>query len=111
MFDELQVSEEFLAEEQQLCQTMPKPKKGGGQYSKQDKSSRRNKVYRYHFEYGYSARKISELVKINRNTINGDIKYWYSRISKNNSVQNPESAIVITMERLDLQTDQTTGIS
>ena len=74
-------------------------------------------MYRYHFEYGYSARKISELLNINRNTINGDIKHWYSKVTKANDIQ-PESAIFTILERLDIQRtrireylDQTTNIS
>lgn len=59
-------------------------------------------MYRYHFEYGYSARKIAELLKINCNTINGDITYWYSKITKSNDIQ-PESAIFTVLERLDIQ--------
>lgn len=39
---------------------------------------RQNEVYRLHFKRGYSAVKISEMMKINRNTINKDITYWYS---------------------------------
>jgi len=81
---------------------MPKSHKRGP-YSKHDKQARQNEVYRYHFEYGYSARKISELLKINRNTINGDMKYWHSKIRNTNSIQNPESVIMTMVERLDIQ--------
>ena len=87
---ELDISEEFLAE----CQTMPKSQRHNGQYTKQEIQKRRNEVYRYHFEYGYSARKIAELIKINRNTINGDIKHWYSKISNKNYILDPESTIL-----------------
>ncbi|MDH3764431.1 MAG: hypothetical protein OER82_01295 [Nitrosopumilus sp.] len=73
-----------------------------GPYSKSELEKRRNEVYRYHFEYGYSARKIAELMKINRNTINGDIKHWYSKISNSNDIQ-PESALFTTLERLVIQ--------
>ena len=83
-------------------QTMPKPPKHNGQYTKHEIQKRRNEVYRYHFEYGYSARKIAEIIKINRNTINGDIKHWYSKITKANDIQ-PESAIYMIIERLDIQ--------
>jgi len=48
--------------------------KKGGPYSKKDRDSRIDEVCRLHFEYGYSAKKISELMKVNRNTINSDIK-------------------------------------
>jgi len=81
---------------------MPISKKNGGRYSTQDTQARRNEVYRYHFEYGYSARKIAELMNINRNTINGDIKHWYSKVANSNDIQ-PESAIFSILERLDIQ--------
>ena len=99
---ELQVSEEFLYENKNsLGQFMPISHKKGP-YTKQELEKRRDEVYRYHFEYGYSARKIAQLIKINRNTINGDIKHWYSKITKANDIQ-PESAIYMIIERLDIQ--------
>ena len=96
---------------------MPKSQKHNGPYTKHEIQSRRDEVYRLHFEYGYSARKIAELMSINRNTINGDIKHWYSKITKSNDIQ-PESAIFTILERLDIQRtrireylDQTQSIS
>ena len=80
---------------------MPKPHKRGP-YSKQELEKRQNEVYRLHFEYGYSARKIAELMNINRNTINGDIKHWYSKVTKSHDIQ-LESAIYTILERLDIQ--------
>jgi len=98
-----EITPEFIAEnKQQLCQTMPISNKKGGPYSKQELEKRRNEVYRLYFEYGYSARKIAELMNINRNTINGDIKHWYSKVAKSNDIQ-PESAIFTVLERLDIQ--------
>lgn len=61
-------------------------------------------MYRLHFDYGYSARRISEMMKINRNTVNGDIDYWYVRILKKEAkIINPEIAIVINIQRLEIQ--------
>ena len=80
---------------------MPKLHKNGP-YSKQELEKRRNEVYRLHFEYGYSARKIADMMKINRNTINGDIHHWYSKITKSNDIQ-PESSVFPILERLDIQ--------
>ena len=50
-------------------------KKKGGPYTKDEQRKRRDEVYRLHFEYSYSARKIAEFLKINRSTINRDIMY------------------------------------
>jgi len=42
--------------------------KSGGPYSKDEREKRQNEVFRLHFEFGYSAVKIADLMKINRNT-------------------------------------------
>ncbi len=60
---------------------MPKPKKGGP-YPTQAKKLRRDEVFKLHFDYGYSARKIADMTNTNRNTINSDIAFWYSQLQK-----------------------------
>jgi hypothetical protein len=55
--------------------------RNGGPYTKKEQEQRRSKVYNLHFEKGQSAVRISETIKVNRNTVNEDIKYWYSQIA------------------------------
>jgi len=97
------VSKEFLNENQKCKTNSKSEKKKGGPYSKTDRQARRTEVYRLHFEYGYSALKISELMKINRNTINGDIQYWYQKAVKNWRGAGPEFFVIRNIERLELQ--------
>lgn len=78
-------------------------KKKGGPYSKDEKIKRQNEVHRLHFEYGYSARKISELLKVSRNTINSDIVYWYRKVAVDHDYANPEPYIIADIERLEVQ--------
>ena len=99
--DELNIFSEFIEESKKLGQTMPK--RNGGRYTKHEQSKRRDEVYRLHFDYGYSARKIAEVMNINKNTINSDIDYWYSKITKKTNILNPEDSIVNSIERLNLQ--------
>lgn len=94
----LDVDEEFIAQNEKLNKS-----RKGGPYTKVERDKRMQEVHRLHFEYGYSARKISELMKVNRNTVNGDIDYWYSKISKNTNILNPENAILINIQRLEIQ--------
>ena len=54
--------------------------KKGGPYTKQEQEKRRDEVFKLHFEYGYSATQISEMLKINRNTINSDVSFLYSEL-------------------------------
>lgn len=100
---DLDISEEFIKENRQnLSQFVPKSR-GRGPYSKQDKQARRNEVYRLHFEYGYSARKIADMMKVNRNTVTSDIDYWYSKIVDASNIFNPEHAVIINLQRLEIQ--------
>ncbi len=77
--------------------------KKGGPYSKNEKEKRREEVYRLHFEYRYSARKIAELMKVNRNTINGDIDFLYSEIGKNVNIIDPGDVVINWLEQMDIQ--------
>ena len=89
MSEYLEISREFLDEERKLCQTIPKLHNSGRTNTKSGpqpshvKKTRRDKVYKLHFEYGYSARKIATMIKTSRNTINSDISFWYGQIRKN----------------------------
>jgi len=95
-----EISQEFIESGKSF---KTKQKKRGGPYSKDEKIKRQNEVYRLHFDYGYSARKISELMKINRNTINGDIDYWYGKMYVYSNVFDPETYVVIHIQRFDVQ--------
>ena len=92
------VSLEFISESQNA-----RPKKKGGPYSKQERHQRRQKVFQLHFEHGYPALKISEILKINRNTVNSDIKYWYLKLGKEWNAYSIESWFVKQMQRLETQ--------
>ncbi len=77
--------------------------KKGGPYTKDEQRKRRDEVYRLHFEYGYSARKIAEFLKINRGTINRDIMYWHASIANKWRHLDPEIFVKNQIERLELQ--------
>ena len=77
--------------------------KKGGPYPKIDREERRDEVYKLHFEFGYSAVRISELLNFNRNTINEDINYWYDQLSHDVNYTDLKSLILKTFERLELQ--------
>jgi len=98
----LQVSDKFLKQNSKHAKIKKTTKKGGPD-SKNDKDKRRDEVYRLHFEYGYSARKIADLMKVNRNTINKDVGYWYYNINKKINFLNPAYNIVIILERMNIQ--------
>ena len=77
--------------------------KKGGPYTKNEKMKRQNEVYKLHFEHGYSAVKISDMMKINRNTINSDINYWYSSLANEWNRYDIDSWYMKQVHRLESQ--------
>ena len=61
--------------------------KKGSRYTKREQEERKLQVYEMHFEQAKSATEIAELLNVNYNTINDDIKYWYSTITDETSSQ------------------------
>ena len=99
--NELNISSEFI-EENKLF--IPKElQRKGGPDNKKERIKRRNKVSKLYFEYGYSALKISEILKKNRNTINNDIQYLYNNIANDWKGYDPMDYIIILIERLESQ--------
>ena len=77
--------------------------KKGGPYTKNEKMKRQNEVYKLHFEHGYSAVKISDMMKINRNTINSDISHWYTSLAEEWGRYDIESWYMKQVRRLESQ--------
>jgi len=72
-------------------------KKKGGPYTKNEQEQRRKSVRELHFEKGYSAVKISEILGINRNTINEDIKNCYMQMAD----EIPEQNAFFVLKQID----------
>ena len=97
---ELNISDEFLSETNSNLGQFRSKSRRGGPHSKHDKIARRNEVYRLYFDYGYSARKIAEVMKISRSTVNGDVDFWYNQVTKNFNEIDPTIAIVEQITKL-----------
>lgn len=82
---------------------IPSEEKRGGPYTKQEQEQRRVKVYELYFEKGDSALKIAETLGVNRNTVNSDIKYWYTQIIAQIGGQNVGAIVLKEIERLEIQ--------
>jgi len=98
------ISNDFIHDDHQFLKTQKFLRhKKGGPYSKSNRQARRKEVHRLHFEYGYQASKIADLLQINRNTINGDLDYWYLQSLLTVNTLDPSQAITTGLERLDVQ--------
>jgi len=76
--------------------------KKGGPYTKPEQEERQKQVYELHFEKGFSAIKIGEMLNVNRNTINADIRLWYKKVSEELPEYNA-SLLLKQIHRLEMQ--------
>jgi len=81
------------------------PKKGG-RYTKKEQEVRKLQVYDLHFEQNKSAVEIAEILNVNRNTINDDIKYWRNQITSELDPQKTVSKLIKQIQRLEIQRDR-----
>jgi len=100
--DLVHVSDEFIKENKKANFTKHN-KKNGGPYTKSDRQQRQDEVYRLHFEYGYSARQIADMMQISRNTINSDINLLYQKLSQHWENTPIEAWLSKQITRLELQ--------
>ena len=96
------ITNEFIEENRKLDKTRQFPRKGGP-YTKNDRTKRRNEVFRLHFEHGYSAVKIADMMKINRHTINDDVNYWYSKLRQEWKSYDIDSWLMKQIHRMESQ--------
>ncbi len=75
----------------------------GGPYTKKEQEDRRKEVFHLHFEKGHSAVKISDLLGVNRNTINDDIKFWYSQMIDELGNDNLRTWVMKQFTRFEIQ--------
>ena len=96
---DVNVTPEFLAE---CIKEEYRKNKKGGPYNKTERNKRQNEVAKLHFEYGYSARKIAEMMKVNRATINSDIQFLFEEFTKTMSLD-PANLVFRQMMSLEAQ--------
>ena len=76
-------------------------------YTKIQRKERRDEVYRLHFDNGMPATRIALLMKVDRNTINNDLKILYNKaIKEYNSDLSFDDVIEKQLLRLETQRDR-----
>ncbi len=99
--DESENTKESLKDSESL-----EPEKKGGPYTKKEQEERKIQVYHLHFEENKSALEIAELLNVNRNTINDDIKYWHQQFTKEFKAQDLTAKMTKQIQRMEIQRDR-----
>ncbi len=89
-----------------MSKQVPAQIKNGGPYTKREQEERKIKVYHLHFEKNKSAVKIAELLSVNRNTINDDIRYWHLQLANEFKAQNLSAKMTKQIQRMEIQRDR-----
>ena len=77
--------------------------KRGGPYTKREQEERRLDVYHLHFEEKLPAVTIADTLKVNRNTINEDIKFCREQLSNEFGKKELASRMKKQLHRLEIQ--------
>lgn len=74
--------------------------------SKSQRRKRRTEVYKLHFEYGMPATRIAELMEVDINTINNDLKILYREALKDYDPDNMSLDDILQKQLLRLETQR-----
>jgi len=80
--------------------------KKGGRYTKKEQEERRLQVYQLHFEENKSALEISETLGVNRNTINEDVKFCFSKLGDNSKGRGIKEKMIEQILRIEIQRER-----
>jgi hypothetical protein len=99
-----EVNESFIKENTKIClvPSSSKPKKGGP-YSKAERQKRLDEVFKLHFMYGWPANKIADSMKVNRHTIESDIKLLWNKLGEQIFSPSWSAWIRRQLDRLEFQ--------
>jgi len=82
---------------------LAEPIKKGGRYTKKEQEERRLEVHQLHFVDKKPAVEIAKLLDVNRNTINEDIKFWYSQLANESNVVNIKEKMMRQIQKMEIQ--------
>jgi hypothetical protein len=102
-----EVNPRFIEENKKIKTNLVRPRQKFAPFTRAERKERRDEVYKLHFEHGMPATKISELMKVDRNTINNDLKILYRKaIKDHDSDLSFDEIIEKQLVRLETQRDR-----
>ncbi len=107
---DINLNQEHLDENKQSSSDLVKPrhdpKHKFAPYTKSQRRLRRSEVYKLHFEHGMPATRIAEIMKVDRNTINNDLKVLYQKALNDYNPDNMSLDEVVEKQLVRLETQR-----
>jgi hypothetical protein len=104
-----EIDQEFIEESKKINLVRPRQnnKQKFAPFTRSQRRKRRMEVYRLHFEKGMPAIRIAHLMKVDRNTINNDLRILYSKaLNDYNPDMSLDDILQKQLVRLETQRDR-----
>lgn len=106
----IDLNQEHVDENKQSSTDLVKPRHNSrhkfAPYTKSQRLLRRSEVYKLHFEHGMPATRISEVMNVDRNTINNDLKVLYQKALNDHNVDNMSLDEIVEKQLVRLETQR-----
>jgi hypothetical protein len=75
-------------------------------FTQSERRKRRLEVYKLHFEHGMPATRIAEMVQVDRNTVNNDLKFLYRKALSDYNLDNMSLDDILEKQLVRLETQR-----
>jgi hypothetical protein len=107
---DFEINQEFIEENKKINLNLVRHRHNHKQkfapFTKSQRRKRRVEVYKLHFEYGMPATRIAEMMKVDRNTINNDLKILYREALKDYDPDDMSLDDILQKQLLRLETQR-----
>jgi hypothetical protein len=107
---DFEINQEFIEENRKINPNLVRDRQNNRQkfapFTKSQRRKRRMEVYKLHFENGMPATRIAELMKVDRNTINNDLKILYHQALNDYDPEDMSLDDILQKQLLRLETQR-----
>ena len=100
------INQKFIEENKKLNHNLGRHRHKFAPFTRSQRRKRRIEVYKLHFEHGIPATRIAEMMKVDRNTINNDLKMLYRQALADYSPEDMSLEDIIQKQLLRLETQR-----
>jgi hypothetical protein len=107
---DFEINQEFIEENKKINLNLVRHRQNHKQkfapFTRSQRRKRRIEVYKLHFEHGMPATRIAEMMKVDRNTINNDLKILYREALTDYSPENMSLDDIVQKQLLRLESQR-----